>query len=143
MARNGSKNSPTNAGGPRRPEGACKKLAEDFLADLERLWQQHGREVLQRLATERPLAFFQVMIKLARVQPLELGLPEESGYPCNREEVLQRLGDASRLDEPRLETRAGSTSRERFGSAGGHLIMPRGHNATGAYLIDKRGFPQH
>ena len=132
MAKNGKKNSPTNAGGRRRPEGARKKLAEDFLSDLERSWQQHGREALYRLATERPLAFFQVMIKLARVQPLELGLPEESGYPCNREEVVQRL-----------ETRAGSTSRERFGSAGGHLIMPRGHNATGAYLIDKRGFPQH
>jgi hypothetical protein len=90
MARNGKKNSPTNAGGRRRPEGAYTKLAEDFLADLERLWQQHGREVLQRLATERPAAFFQVMIKLARVQPLELGPPEESGCPCNREEVLQR-----------------------------------------------------
>jgi hypothetical protein len=101
MARNGSKNSPTKAGGPRRPGGARKKLAEDFLSDLERLWQQHGREALYRLATERPLAFFRVMIKLARVQPLELGPPEEWAWPCNREEVLQRL-----------TTRTGPTSRE-------------------------------
>ena len=108
MARNGSKNSPTKAGGRRRPEGARKKLAEDFLSDLERLWQQHGREVLYRLATERPLAFFRVMIKLARVQPLELGPPEESGYPCNREEVLRRL-----------ETRAGPTGRKSMTSLPG------------------------
>jgi hypothetical protein len=43
-----------------------------------------------------------VMIKLARVQPLELGPPEESARPCNREEVLQRL-----------ETRAGPTRRRK------------------------------
>ena len=74
-----------------RAEGSGKKLAEDFLSDLERSWQQHGREALYRLATERPLAFFQVMIKLAQVHPLELGPPEELAWPCNREEVLQRL----------------------------------------------------
>ena len=103
MARNGSKNSPTNAGGRRRPEGARKKLAEDFLSDLERSWQQHGREALYRLATERPLAFFRVMIKVAQVHPLEHGPPEESGWRCNRDEVLQRL-----------EMRAGSTSLEQL-----------------------------
>jgi hypothetical protein len=103
MARNRKKNSPTNAGGRRRPEGARKKLAEDFLSDLEHSWQQHGREALYRLATERPLAFFRVMIKVAQVHPLEHGPLEKSAWPCNREEVLQRL-----------ETRAGSTSRERL-----------------------------
>ena len=95
MARNGRKNS-----GARRREGARKKLAEDFLSDLERLWQQHGRAALYRLATERPLAFFRVMLKVAQVLPLEPGPPEESGWPCNREEVLQRLEDASRADGP-------------------------------------------
>ena len=100
MARNGSKNSPTKAGGRRRPEGARKKLAEDFLSDLERSWQQHGREALYRLATERPLAFFRVMIKLAQLLPLEPGPLEESGWPCNRDEVLQRL-----------ETRVGQTGK--------------------------------
>lgn len=103
MARNGKKNSPTNAGGRRRPEGARKKLAEDFLSDLERSWQQHGREALYRLATERPLAFFRVMIKLAQLLPLEPGPPEKSGWRCNRDEVLQRL-----------EMRAGSTSLEQL-----------------------------
>jgi hypothetical protein len=49
-----------------------------------------------------------VMIKLARVQPLELGPPEESGYPCNREEVLQRF-----------ETRAGPTGRKSTSSLPG------------------------
>ena len=103
MAKNGKKNSPTNAGGPRRARGARKKLAEDFLSDLERLWQQHGREALYRLATERPLAFFRVMIKVAQVHPFEHGPPEESGWRCNRDEVLQRL-----------EMRAGSTSLEQL-----------------------------
>lgn len=106
MARNGRNNSPTKAGGPRRPQGARKKLAEeklveDFLSDLERSWQRHGREALYRLSTERPLAFFQVMIKLAQVLPLGRGPTEESGWRCNRDEVLQRL-----------ETRAGSTGRK-------------------------------
>ena len=96
MARKGRKNSPTKAGGPRRSGGARKKLAEeklfeDFLSDLERSWQQHGRETLCRLATDRPLAFFQLMIKLAQVLPLEIGQPEESAWACNREEVLRRF----------------------------------------------------
>jgi len=104
MARNCRKTSPRKAGGPRRRKGAPEKLAEDFLSDLESLWQQHGREALCRLAIERPLAFFRMMIKLAQVHPLELGPPEESGYPCNRAEVLQRLktrGASSCFGPPR------------------------------------------
>jgi hypothetical protein len=77
-----------------------KVRAGYFLSDLERSWQQHGREALYRLATERPLAFFRVMIKLAQLLPLEPGPLEESGWPCNREEVLQRL-----------ETRVGQTGK--------------------------------
>jgi hypothetical protein len=104
VARNGRKNGGTKAGSPRCRGGAGKKLAEDFLSDLERLWQQHGREALCRLATERPLAFFRMMIKLAQVHPLELGPPEERAWPCNREEVLQRLetrGASSCFGPPR------------------------------------------
>jgi hypothetical protein len=36
-----------------RAEGSRKKLAEAFIADLDRSWQQHGREALDRVRTER------------------------------------------------------------------------------------------
>ena len=37
-----------------RADGSRIKLAEAFLADLDRSWEQHGRAALDRVRTERP-----------------------------------------------------------------------------------------
>jgi hypothetical protein len=82
-------------GGPARPEDSRKKLGEAFFADLNRSWQRHGGEVLDRLSTERPEIFFQVMVKLVQVWMLS----ESNGFDRrrNRKEVLQRLEDIEQM----------------------------------------------
>ena len=50
--------------GCRSAEGLRRKLAEDFVAHLNRSWKQHGREILARLTTEQPELYFKAMVKL-------------------------------------------------------------------------------
>jgi hypothetical protein len=82
-------------GGPTQPEDSRKKLGEAFIADLDRSWQRHGGEVLDRLCTERPEIFFQVLVKLVQVWMLS----EPNGFDRrrNRKEVLQRLEDIEQM----------------------------------------------
>jgi len=65
---NGSKNSGTfrhKRKSLSEPEGPRKKLAESFLADLHPSWEQHRREMLDRLNTEQPEVYLRLMTKLA------------------------------------------------------------------------------
>jgi hypothetical protein len=83
-------------GGPTRSEGSPEKLGETFFADLDRSWRRHGGKVLDRLRTDRPEIFLQVMVKLMQVGML--GQP--NGFDQrrrNRKEVLQRLGDIEQM----------------------------------------------
>jgi hypothetical protein len=76
----------------RRPgEGSYQNLAENLLARLDRTWQQHSREVLDRVMAERPQLYFQAPVKLTQV--LHRQLPEPSGFDRReyRADVLQRL----------------------------------------------------
>jgi hypothetical protein len=82
-------------GGPPRPQGSREKLGEAFFADLDRSWRRHGGEVLDRLRTERPKIYFQVMVKLIQVRML--GQPNGFDRRRNRKEVLQRLEDIEQL----------------------------------------------
>jgi len=74
-----------------RGEDSRKKLAEAFLADLDRHWQQHGRETLDRVMTERPKVYFKIMLKLTVAMHRALGKLDDLDRRRNREEVLQRL----------------------------------------------------
>jgi hypothetical protein len=87
--RNKKSASPKNA--RRGAERSYQKLAENFLARLDRTWQQHGREVLDRVMAERPELYFQAMVRLTQV--LHRRLPEPSGFDRRqyRADVLQRL----------------------------------------------------
>ena len=83
-------------GGPTRSEGSPEKLGAAFFADFHRSWRRHGGDVLDRLRTERPEIYFQMMIKLIQVGML--GQP--SGFDQrrrNRKEVLQRLEDIEQM----------------------------------------------
>jgi hypothetical protein len=68
-----------------------QKLGEDFVADLNRTWEQHAREILDRVMAERPKLYFQALIKLTQV--LHRRLPEPPGFDRRRTRVdaLQRL----------------------------------------------------
>jgi hypothetical protein len=45
----------------RGPESSHQKLAENFLARLDRTWRRHGREILDRVMAERPELYFQAL----------------------------------------------------------------------------------
>jgi hypothetical protein len=72
-------------------ERSHQKLAESFLARLDRAWQQHGREILDRLMAERPKVYFRALVRLAVV--LHPQLPEPPGFDRSqyRADVLRRL----------------------------------------------------
>ncbi len=74
-----------------RGEGSHKKFAETFLADLDRSWEQHGREVLDRVMTERPKVYFKVMTKLTVALHRATGKLNDFDRRRIREDVLQRL----------------------------------------------------
>ena len=57
---------PKQASG-RQTEGSHRKLADDVLAHLGGSWQQHGREALARLRTERPNAYFKAIVRLMKI----------------------------------------------------------------------------
>jgi hypothetical protein len=82
----------------RRAERAHQKPGENFLARLDRTWQQHGREILDRVMAERPELYFQALVRLTQV--LHRRLPEPPGFDRRqyRADVLQRL-------QQRVETR--------------------------------------
>jgi hypothetical protein len=74
-----------------RGEGSHKKLAEAFIADLDRSWQQHGRETLDRVRRERPKVYFRIMTKLTVALHRVLGKLDDLDRQRTREDVLQRL----------------------------------------------------
>ena len=75
----------------RRPESSHQKLAQDFLARLDHSWQQHGRELLDRVLAERPELYFQALVRLTVVLNRRLPEPPEFDRRCYRADILQRL----------------------------------------------------
>jgi hypothetical protein len=70
---------------------AGSKLAEAFLARLDRAWQQYGREILDRLLAERPKVYFQAMVRLTMILHRRLPEPPDFDRRQYRADVLQRL----------------------------------------------------
>ena len=78
-------------GGPGRPVGSRNKLTEDFLRDLQADWEQHGKDILATVREKHPELYFQCMIKLALIQPVELYPPGGSDRQYTPEEIMARL----------------------------------------------------
>jgi hypothetical protein len=64
-----------------------------FLADLNRTWEKHGQETLDRLCREDPVAYFAVVVELAKIHQRQL--PEPPGFDRRR----YRAGVMDRLQE--------------------------------------------
>ena len=84
---------PSKKGGS-RAAGSGEKLAEQFFVDFARFWQKHGREMLEHVRAERPLAYFQAMVELTLVLHRGSGKLSDFERRRNREDVLHRLEDA-------------------------------------------------
>jgi hypothetical protein len=74
-----------------KAEGSGKKLAEDFLASLNRSCEQHGSELLDRVYAERPKLYFNALFKLA-ILDIEPSRLNDFDPRHNRDEVLRHLG---------------------------------------------------
>lgn len=70
-----------------------KALSDGYslLGHLDRSWQQHGREALDRVRTERPEVYVKALTKLAVALHRGLGKLNDVDRRRNREDVLQRL----------------------------------------------------
>ena len=75
-------------------EGLGEKLAEDFLARLNRCCEQHGSKLLDRVYAERPKLYFSAMVKLA-ILDIEPSRLNDFDPRHNRDEVLRRLEQQS------------------------------------------------
>jgi hypothetical protein len=89
--------------GCRSAGGSRRKLGEDFLVDLDRSWELHGREILDSVLAKRPELYFKAPVKLTLVLHRATGKPTDFDRGRNREEVLRRLeariADARTLPE--------------------------------------------
>lgn len=47
-----------------RPKGSRNKLSEDFLKDFHDAWQEHGKNSLKQMATDKPAEFVKAAVQL-------------------------------------------------------------------------------
>ncbi len=76
-----------NKFGTGRPKGSRTKLSETFLADLNKLWEEQGIDVLKTACAENPMKFIEMIADL---------LPKEATLNVNetltlRSESIQAL----------------------------------------------------
>jgi hypothetical protein len=84
-------------------KGDVRRLSGQFLLSVQKLWEQRGDEILHRVAEEHPALIFMGMVKLANVQRIEVGQPDEYSGLKSKQEVIDRL-----------EQRAGPEVRKLF-----------------------------
>jgi hypothetical protein len=67
---------PGQSGNPKgRPKGSRNKLSDAFIADICASWEEHGREVIERVREESPEVYLRVVASL---------LPKEVNVSTNR-----------------------------------------------------------
>jgi hypothetical protein len=76
---------------PGQPRGAGNDLVEKFLADLDRSWQDQGRELLHNVMIKRPRLYFRALVTLAQVQDRGSSKLSDLDRQRNRAEALLRL----------------------------------------------------
>ena len=76
---------------PGQPQNAGKDLVEKFLADLDRSFQEHGREIFHWVMIKRPRLYFRALVTLALVQDRGSSKLSNLDKQRNRAEALLRL----------------------------------------------------
>jgi hypothetical protein len=76
---------------PDQSQNAGKDLVEKFLADLDRSFQQHGREIFHWVLINRPRLYFRALVMLAQMQESGSGKLSDLDRQRNRAEALLRL----------------------------------------------------
>jgi hypothetical protein len=55
--------------GQGRPRGSRNRLSEQFIADLQADWEQHGADVIERVRQDDPVAYLRTVAILVRPVP--------------------------------------------------------------------------
>ena len=56
---------PGQSGNPKgRPKGSRNKLSENFVSDLQELWEEQGPEILRRVSKESPDKLLAAMVQV-------------------------------------------------------------------------------
>lgn len=79
--------------GPGRPVGSRNKLAENFVADLKEIWEEHGISALQTVARDDPGTLIKVVAGLMpRDLNLNIGISAET-FVATFRSAQQLLGN--------------------------------------------------
>ena len=70
---------------------AGKDLIERFLADLDRSFQEYGRDIFHIIMTTRPKLYFRALVMLAQVQERGSSQLSDLDKQRNRADALLRL----------------------------------------------------
>jgi hypothetical protein len=80
-----------------RPKGSRNRLSEKFLESLEQLWEERGREILDRAVEESPATLIAAITKLV---PKDAELRISGGIHCDLTfEQRQRIATAWMLSQ--------------------------------------------
>ena len=94
------------AGNPGRPKGSRNKLGEQFLSDLQALWETDGADVLREARTEKPMEFAKMIAGILPKELLVRKAPEDEMTDDELADAIENLSNlASQLRADREGTR--------------------------------------
>lgn len=111
-----------NTFGKGREPGSRRKLSEDFVSDLHELWKQQGKELLLRVAADKPEAIVNAAAKL---------IPKEMNVTHKFEAVRD-------LPESELNARIDALLGSRLPGADGPAGVVTPFNGAGAPAEDEK-----
>lgn len=101
----GGRFAPGGPAGPGRPKGSRNKLCEDFIADLQKFWEEGGAKVIQDVAETRPHELLKAVASLCpkdvtvKVDPLAEIDDDELDSLIHAARALRRLHQEDGGDE--------------------------------------------
>lgn len=85
---------PGQSGNPNgRPKGSRNKLGEQFLSDLQNLWEEKGMETLEVAREEKPMEFAKMIAGILPKELLVRKAPEDEMTDDELADAIERLSD--------------------------------------------------
>ena len=82
-----------------RPKGSRNKLAEDFIADCYKAWQERGAEAIERVIDSDPGTFLKI---IAGLLPKDVNLKVSHLDNLTDEQLLNKLNSLTEMTKPLL-----------------------------------------